>query len=172
MELYATQDPESVMFVSIYDTEENSAAVWEKGKQLNKSIMNCTEIPTPTTNFFILKTTWTSDDPDGTRVVSKHLMSGTICWRRCTIPWLCLPTCYCIDRWQLQGIYCCGKLWFILCHQCIKGWASFIMSWDKLCLILHAATTTLLLTTMILTLTTRINVEQLLFCCYLLYPVA
>ena len=68
MELYATQDPESVMFVSIYDTEENSAAVWEKGKQLNKSIMNCTEIPTPTTNFFILKTTWTSDDPDGTKI--------------------------------------------------------------------------------------------------------
>ena len=38
MELYATQDPEVVMIVSIYDMEENSAAVWEKGKQIHNEL--------------------------------------------------------------------------------------------------------------------------------------
>jgi len=59
----ATQDPDIVMFVSIYDTEENSAAAWDKSKSIvYKSDPDDNEL----LNIYYGRITWTGDDITGT----------------------------------------------------------------------------------------------------------
>ena len=54
-----TQDPEIVMFMSIYDTVENSATAWDKSKGIDS------QFPAERLMNYYGTITWTGDDPGG-----------------------------------------------------------------------------------------------------------
>jgi hypothetical protein len=59
-----TQDPEVVMFVSIYDTEVNSAAAYDKGKDIHVKELHGDPDDELLMNYYGT-ITWTGDDPGG-----------------------------------------------------------------------------------------------------------
>jgi len=62
----ATQDPGIVMFVSIYDTLENSAAAWDKSKLVHTNELSRVDADEELLKNYYGTITWTGDDITGT----------------------------------------------------------------------------------------------------------
>jgi len=124
----ATQDPDVVLFLTIFDTEENSAAAYDAAKESHAdySAGLVEDQETLLQNYYGM-ISFTGDDPGGDEDCVKGFDVGDYLSARMFYhggidrPQAAGPRCR-----QLRGMDCCGKLWFV---YGINGYGS--VRWRK-----------------------------------------